>query len=46
LRRSIDPEEDDDAAEARVAELNRRSASVEDGTARLIDAAERSCPRA
>jgi putative addiction module component (TIGR02574 family) len=40
LLRSVDPEEDDDAAEAWVAELNRRSASIENGTAQLIDAAD------
>ena len=39
LLRSVDPEEDEDAAEAWVAELDRRSASVETGTAQLIDAA-------
>jgi hypothetical protein len=32
-------EEDEDAAEAWVAELDRRSASVENGTVQLIDAA-------
>lgn len=37
--RSVDLEEDEDAAEAWVAELDRRSASVESGTAQLIDAA-------
>jgi putative addiction module component (TIGR02574 family) len=37
LLRSVDPEED--AAEAWVAELDRRSASVENGTSQLIDAA-------
>jgi putative addiction module component (TIGR02574 family) len=40
LLRSVDPEEDDDAAEAWVAEIDRRSASVENGTAQLIDAAD------
>jgi hypothetical protein len=39
LLRSVDLEEDEDAAEAWVAELDRRSASIEDGTAQLIDAA-------
>ena len=39
LLRSVDPEEDDDAAEAWVSELDRRSASIENGTAQLIDAA-------
>jgi len=39
LLRSVDPEEDEDAAEAWVAELDRRSASVESGTSQLIDAA-------
>jgi putative addiction module component (TIGR02574 family) len=39
LLRSVDPEEDEDAAEAWVAEIDRRSASVENGTAQLIDAA-------
>lgn len=39
LLRSVDPEEDDDAAEAWVAELDRRSASIESGTAQLIDSA-------
>jgi len=39
LLRSVDPEEDEDAAEAWVAELDRRSASVENGTAQLVDAA-------
>src|SRR5215813_3536411 len=38
--RSVDPEEDEDAAEAWVAEIDRRSASVEDRTAQLIDAAD------
>lgn len=40
LLRSVDPEEDDDAAEVWVAEIDRRSASVENGTAQLIDAAD------
>jgi putative addiction module component (TIGR02574 family) len=40
LLRSVDPEEDEDAAEAWVAEIDRRSASVETGTAQLIDAAD------
>lgn len=40
LLRSVDPEEDEDAAEAWVAEIDRRSASVENGTAQLIDAAD------
>jgi len=39
LMRSIDPEEDDDAAEAWVAELDRRSASLADGSAQPVDAA-------
>jgi putative addiction module component (TIGR02574 family) len=39
LLRSVDPEEDEDATEAWVAELDRRSASIENGTAQLIDAA-------
>jgi len=40
LLRSLDLEEDEDAAEAGVVvELDRRSASVENGAARLIDAA-------
>jgi hypothetical protein len=39
MLRSVDPEEDDDAAEAWVTELDRRSASIENGTAQLIDAA-------
>jgi putative protein kinase ArgK-like GTPase of G3E family len=39
LLRSLDLEEDEDAAEAWVAELDRRSAAVENGTAQLIDAA-------
>jgi putative addiction module component (TIGR02574 family) len=38
LMRSVDPEEDEDAAEAWVAELARRSATVADGTAKLHDA--------
>jgi putative addiction module component (TIGR02574 family) len=38
LLRSVDPEKDA-AAEAWVAELDRRSASIENGTAQLIDAA-------
>jgi hypothetical protein len=41
LLRSVDPEEDDDAAETWVAELNRRSASIENGTTQLIDAGAR-----
>jgi hypothetical protein len=36
---SVDPEEDDDAAEEWIAELDRRSASVADGSAQLIDSA-------
>jgi hypothetical protein len=39
LLRSVDPEEDEDAAAAWVAELDRRSASIENGSAQLIDAA-------
>ena len=39
LLRSVDPEEDEDAAEAWVAELDRRSASLADGTAQTVDAA-------
>jgi hypothetical protein len=39
LLRSVDPEGDEDAAEAWVAELDLRSASVENGTAQIIDAA-------
>jgi putative addiction module component (TIGR02574 family) len=39
LLRSVDPGEDEDAAEAWMAELDRRSASVESGTSQLIDAA-------
>ena len=39
LLRSVDPEEDEDAAEAWVTELDRRSASLADGTAQTIDAA-------
>jgi putative addiction module component (TIGR02574 family) len=38
LLRSVDPEEDEDAAEAWVAELDRRSRAVEIGAAQLIDA--------
>lgn len=37
--RSVDPEEDEDAAEAWIAELDRRAASLADGTAQPIDAA-------
>ncbi len=39
LLRSVDPEEDEDAAEAWVIELDRRSASLADGTAQTMDAA-------
>jgi hypothetical protein len=35
---SVDPEEDADAAEAWVAELDRRSRAVQIGAAQLIDA--------
>jgi putative addiction module component (TIGR02574 family) len=38
LLRSVDPEEDEDAAEAWIAEINRRSASIHDRKAELIDA--------
>lgn len=38
LLRSVDPEEDEDAAEAWLAELDRRSASLENRTAQLTDA--------
>lgn len=38
LMRSVDPEEDEGAAEAWVAELDRRSASIEHGTVQLLDA--------
>lgn len=40
LLRSADPEEDEDATDAWVAELDRRSASVETGAAKLVDAAD------
>jgi hypothetical protein len=39
LLQSVDPEQDAEVAEAWITEINRRSASVENGTAQLIDAA-------
>jgi hypothetical protein len=37
--RSVDPEEDEDVAESWVAEIDRRAASIENGTVQPIDAA-------
>jgi hypothetical protein len=37
--RSVEPEADEDATEEWVAEIDRRSVAVENGTAQLVDAA-------
>jgi putative addiction module component (TIGR02574 family) len=38
LLRSVDPEEDADAEEAWLTELDKRSAGLADGTAKTVDA--------